>query len=237
MDNYWTGMTHDPAVKKVNDLMARGISRQEAEKMVNAPTGASSGMTNSRLGPWLSWFGDQSENDLTQDPAINRVDDLVDRGIYRQDAERMVNVPVEFSGQPEYYPALTELLQKRVQPVPDAPPATPVAAPATLDVSPVQATAPQGSGSALGQLLARRARLNRDQGGELGQVTSGSNLAGLAHLFNSYVRGKDDRKRSAELESVEREVYAKQAEEKRREEARREALARQQWAGEGRGDL
>ncbi len=268
MNSWWNGMTYDPAVKKVNDLMAGGVSREEAVKMVQggnpgtAQTGAVNG-ANSRLGPWSSWMKDQyndlfpspqSANDLTHDPAVNRVNDLMGRGVYHQDAERMVNVPVGFTdtAQRGFTPALNAMggqplgepntgrgfapafdgMVGQVSPAPAALNVSP--APAALNVSPVQATAPRGSGtdSALGRLLARQARLNRDQGGNLGQVTSGSNLAGLAHLFNSYVRGKDDRKRSAELESVDREVYAKLAEKKRREEAlraaRREALLQSQ---------
>ncbi len=202
MNTWWNSQSEEDKLKRVKDLMASGKTLLEAEKIVQG-SGANNNWVSSVFAP-LSGKVFEKYNTLfprdQTDTAQTENDDVIRLGT--------VEVP---RGEKTVDASAAAL---NVSP---AAPARPV-----LNVSP---SAPRGADSALGRLLARQARLNRDQGNKLGQVTSGSNLAGLAHLFNSYVRGRDDRKRSAELESVDQMVYAKMAEEKRREEARRAALA------------
>ncbi len=256
VDNYWNDpVTYDPALMaKVTALVAKGIPHGEAVKMVQGgntsndsveASGNDGVATNGMLDPWFSWVTGQynklfpTEYKPPQANYVPAFDAMGRQPLGDPEPAQSAYVPAfdGMGGQPlgdpnpnqqGFVPAFDGMIGQ-VSPVP--------AAPAVIDVSPTTIPKGVGTDSALGRLLAKQARLNRDKGNNLGQVTSGSNLAGLAHLFNSYVRGKDDRQRSAELENVDREVYEKRAEQQRQEAARREALARQQRYEAGRGKL
>ncbi len=83
-----------------------------------------------------------------------------------------------------------------------------------------------GGGSVLGKLLSENARLNYELGRnpKLAVPQSGSNIAGLAHVFAQYMNARNQRGLLDRKEQLDMQIYEQQELAKRREQARKEAL-------------